>query len=51
MAVGDGSDLDRRLAKLKLFYTEGIPQADWRRYTRIDVRFADQVVCTKRTTP
>jgi len=51
VAVGDGSDLDRRLAKLKLFYTEGIPQADWRRYTRIDVRFADQVVCTKRTTP
>ncbi|MBL8002238.1 MAG: hypothetical protein JNL05_09780 [Flavobacteriales bacterium] len=51
VAVGDGTDLARRLAKLKLFYAQGIPQTDWRRYARIDVRFADQVVCTKRTTP
>lgn len=51
VAIGDGTDLERRLAKLRLFYQQGIPQTDWRRYARIDVRFADQVVCTKRTTP
>jgi cell division protein FtsQ len=40
--------LDQRLAKLKTFYRQGIPQADWRRYSVIDTRFADQVVCTRR---
>lgn len=40
--------LDQRLAKLKTFYQQGIPQADWRRYSVIDTRFADQVVCTRR---
>lgn len=49
--IGDGSDLLERFAKLKLFYDKGIPQADWRRYARIDLRFADQIVCTKRPTP
>lgn len=49
--IGDGSSLEQRFAKLKLFYEKGIPKADWRRYARIDLRFADQIVCTKRTTP
>lgn len=49
--IGDGSALNERFEKLRIFYEKGIPKADWRRYTRIDLRFADQVVCTKRTTP
>jgi len=49
--IGDGTDLQQRFAKLRLFYERGIPQADWRRYARIDLRFADQIVCTKRPTP
>ncbi len=49
--IGNGSQLEQRLAKLRLFYEKGIPLADWRRYERIDLRFADQIVCTKRTTP
>ncbi len=49
--IGDGSLLDQRFAKLALFYKKGIPMADWRRYERIDLRFADQIVCTKRTMP
>ncbi|MCC7502194.1 MAG: hypothetical protein IT229_06675 [Flavobacteriales bacterium] len=51
IAVGNGTDLEARLDKLRLFYAKGIPQVDWRRYARIDVRFADQIVCTKRMTP
>jgi cell division protein FtsQ len=51
VAIGDGTELERRLRKLRFFYEKGIPQTDWRRYARIDVRFADQIVCTKRTTP
>lgn len=49
--LGDGSELEQRFAKLKIFYEKGIPKADWRRYDRIDLRFADQVVCSKRNTP
>ncbi len=49
--IGDGTELDRRFEKLRIFYDKGIPKADWRRYARIDLRFADQIVCTKRTTP
>lgn len=46
--IGDGSHLQQRLDKLKLFYEQGIPQADWRQYSAIDLRFNDQVVCAKR---
>ena len=49
--VGDGNNIDQRFEKLKLFYEKGIPQADWRRYDVIDLRFADQIVCTQRKTP
>lgn len=49
--IGDGSELEQRFAKLRLFYEKGMPQADWRRYARIDLRFAGQIVCTKRSTP
>lgn len=44
--IGDGGELETRFARLREFYTKGIVQAGWRRYARIDVRFADQVVCT-----
>lgn len=47
--VGDGTRLAARLAKLRTFFNEGIPQTDWRRYSAIDLRFDDQIVCTKRT--
>lgn len=46
--IGDGTGLEQRFEKLRLFYREGMPKADWRRYARIDLRFADQIVCTKR---
>lgn len=49
--IGDGSELAERFAKLRIFYDKGIPKADWRRYARIDLRFADQIVCTNRPTP
>ncbi|HRH37710.1 MAG TPA: hypothetical protein PK760_05165 [Flavobacteriales bacterium] len=49
--LGDGSALQQRFEKLRLFYRDGIPKADWRRYARIDLRFDDQIVCTKRNSP
>ena len=49
--VGDGTLLAARLEKLRTFLSDGIPQTDWRRYAAVDLRFDDQVVCTKRNTP
>lgn len=46
--MGKGERLQQRLDKLKMFYEQGIPQTDWRRYSTVDLRFDDQVVCTKR---
>ena len=40
--------LTARLNKLRAFYQQGMPQSDWRMYSTIDTRFADQVVCTRR---
>ena len=51
LLIGDGTSMEQRFAKLRIFYEKGMPRADWRRYDRIDLRFGDQVVCTKRTTP
>ena len=40
--------LTARLDKLRAFYQQGMPQSDWRMYSTIDTRFADQVICTRR---
>jgi cell division protein FtsQ len=48
--IGDGTALPERFEKLRIFYAKGIAKADWRRYSQLDLRFADQIVCTKRRT-
>ena len=48
--LGDATRLEQRFTKLREFYAKGVPQGGWRKFSRIDLRFADQVVCTKRTT-
>ena len=50
IAIGRGEQLSERFAKLREFYAKGVPQGGWRKYARIDLRFADQVVATQRTT-
>ncbi|MEO8067740.1 MAG: hypothetical protein ABI599_08625 [Flavobacteriales bacterium] len=46
--MGFGGQLHQRLAKLNVFYEKGIANGDWRRYERLDLRFADQVIATNR---
>lgn len=46
--IGNGQELEERLAKVRAFYEQGIPQTDWRRYSVIDARFSGQVVCTRK---
>lgn len=49
IAIGNGEELEQRFAKLREFYARGIAQGGWRKYSRIDLRFTDQVVATERT--
>jgi cell division protein FtsQ len=46
--LGNTEELDKKFEKLKLFYKDGIANVDWNKYKQIDLRFKDQVVCTKR---
>lgn len=46
--LGKGEDFEMKFEKLKLFYKEGISKVDWNKYKQIDLRFSDQIVCSKR---
>lgn len=45
--LGDLSNLDEKLDKLKLYYKKGIEKVGWNRYKSIDLRFKNQIVCKK----
>jgi len=46
--IGDTSDLESKFEKLELFYREGLRNVGWNKYQKIDLRFKNQVVCSKR---
>lgn len=45
---GTAENIERKLAKLKVFYEEGISEANWNKYARINLKYKDQIVCTKK---
>lgn len=47
--IGDVTELDKKLKKLILFYKKGLSQTGrWEDYSVIDLRFTNQIVCTKK---
>ena len=46
--LGDVRDLNEKFEKLFHFYRQGLNRAGWNAYRTIDVRYKDQVVCTKK---
>jgi len=46
--LGDTSELDNKLCRMRTFYTEGLDKAGWNKYKTINLKFHDQVICTKR---
>ena len=46
---GSIKDLEDKLKRLEIFYSENIGQGQWDRCQVIDVRFKGQIVCQKRT--
>ena len=48
IVFGDIEHLDEKFEKLELFYREGLSKTGWNEYSKINLKFKDQVVCTKR---
>jgi cell division protein FtsQ len=48
VVLGDEKDMDEKFNKLLLFYKEGLSRQGWEKYSVINLKFKDQVVCTKK---
>lgn len=48
IAFGDGTDIEKKFSKLLAFYKEGLSKVGWNNYSRIDVAYDNEVVCTRR---
>ena len=44
---GSIQDIEEKLEKLKLFYTKGLKKTGWNKYKTINLKFRNQIVCTK----
>lgn len=48
ISMGSLEGYDRKLKKLKLFYENALPTEGWNKYSRINLMYFNQIVCTKR---
>ncbi len=46
--LGDTSLLADKMKRLRYFYRYGIPKAGWNKYALINLKYKNQVICTKR---
>lgn len=46
--LGKTQNIDEKFEKLKIFYRHGLEKVGWDRYSHINLKFENQVVCTKR---
>jgi cell division protein FtsQ len=42
--IGDVADLDSKMTRLKSFYRVSLPQAGWNRYSRINLKYKNQII-------
>ncbi|MCC7301397.1 MAG: hypothetical protein IT233_02035 [Bacteroidia bacterium] len=45
--MGDTSEMKQKLDKLRIFYTEGLNHTGWNQYDTIQLKFKNQIVCSK----
>jgi cell division protein FtsQ len=45
--LGKVEDCEENLNKLKLFYEKGLNKVGWNKYSKINLKYKNQVVCTK----
>ncbi len=47
IAFGEIENIENKLRKLATFYAQGMNEARWNKYRTINLKYEDQVVCTK----
>jgi len=47
--IGNAQSIEEKLNTLRIFYNEGLNKIGWNAYASINLKFRNQVVCTKRT--
>ena len=45
---GSADNIDYKFAKLKTFYRQIVPVYGWERYSAVNLKFSDQIICTLR---
>ncbi len=45
--LGSAERFEAKLRKLKIFYEQGIKPVGWNKYLKINIKYKDQIVCTK----
>lgn len=45
---GTGEDMEEKFEKLMLFYKEGLSRVGWDKYSTINLKYKNQIVCTKK---
>jgi cell division protein FtsQ len=45
--LGDATELDQKFKKLMIFYKQGLNKIGWNNYSVINLKYTNQVVCTK----
>ena len=48
IAFGTMDDFEVKLRNLKLLYDQGLKKYGWNRYNKINLKYSNQIICTKR---
>lgn len=46
--LGDIDKMETKLERLKIFYNQGLESSNWNKYSSINLKYKDQIVCTKK---
>lgn len=46
--LGKLTDYEKKLERLKVFYEKALNRVGWNKYSRINVEFSNQIICTKK---
>lgn len=46
--LGEAVDVEQKLGRLKVFYEEALNNVGWNKYSKIDLQFNNQIICTKK---
>ncbi|MGL4519940.1 MAG: cell division protein FtsQ/DivIB [Phocaeicola sp.] len=46
--LGKPKEYKEKFARLKTFYTKGLNEIGWNKYSRISLEFSNQIICTKK---